>query len=485
MLSLFDIKRMMHPAEEAEPVDDFRILDSWAEYDDNPKKAPDEQSLRYLCYYLETMDPRTGRRVKYYKAICLLRVIRIPESAKQSTAFMNMQGEVLSTAYENEYNLITIIANMRDPALGLMFLYGTQATANTIEEAKIKARDSFIGYYTALTGAFRVLEMRRITAEEAEWLRTKMYNMDYMTVVRGIPKAVHSAEDAGNKGMGGNNLNPDSEGTLEKIIAGMSDFEYVIEVISTPVFMDTLMGWKMRSQEQMTLWNGQLQGTKSLSANISLPMMYMANASQSQGWSKGFTDNTTVSTSVGESFTNTQGQSVGESLSQTIGQTIGQTRGASISNSFSQGLTHTQGLTQTEGLTYTQGTSLTEGFSDTRGVSLTDGVSSNIGQSITDGVSQNSGTSFGQSLGLSQNVSEGTSHGMSYNEGINQSVSQNSSLSQGMNTSQSHGISQGSSYNLSQGQSAGLSHSLGHSQSHRIQPVGECVAVAFLFEFRI
>lgn len=34
--------------------------------------------------------------------------------------------------------------------------------------------------------------------------------------------------------MGGSNINPDSQGTLEEMITGMADYEYVIEVLSTP-----------------------------------------------------------------------------------------------------------------------------------------------------------------------------------------------------------------------------------------------------------
>lgn len=129
-----------------------------------------------------------------------------------------------------------------------------------------------------------------------------MYNMDYLTVVRGIPKANKAGEDAGNKGMGGSNVNPDSQGTLEEIITGMADYEYVLEILSTPVHTDTLMSWQRQSQVEMTDWYGQLQGTKSLSLNLSIPMMYMANASQSQGWSKAYTDANTVSYARGESL---------------------------------------------------------------------------------------------------------------------------------------------------------------------------------------
>ena len=96
------------------------------------------------------------------------------------------------------------------------------------------------------------------------------------------------------------NINPDAQGTLEEIVAGMADYEYVMEILSTPVYMDTLMAWQRISQKEMTEWYGQLQGTKSLSASLSIPMMYMANASQSQGFSKAYTDANTVSSCQGK-----------------------------------------------------------------------------------------------------------------------------------------------------------------------------------------
>ena len=97
-----------------------------------------------------------------------------------------------------------------------------------------------------------------------------------------------------------------SDQTLEEMIEGMADYEYVIEILSTPVYMDTLEAWQRRSQKDMTDWNSHLQGTTSLSFNLSIPMMYMANASQSQGWSKAYTDANTVSTAQGESFSTSE-----------------------------------------------------------------------------------------------------------------------------------------------------------------------------------
>lgn len=260
MLSLFDIKKILSPSRDYMPEDDFRIIQSWAEYDDSSSKTPEERNLDYLCYELEVMNPDTGERTHFYKAIKMARVIRLPANAKQSTAFMDMQEQVLAGVHEQNYNLITVIANIIRPvALGLLYLYGVQGVSDSLEEAKAKAHSDFLGFIGMMQGTFRVLEMKNVEAQETEWLREKMYNMDYLTVVRGIPKANKAGEDAGNRGMGGNNLNPDSQGTLEEMITGMADYEYVIEILSTPVYMDTLMGWQRRSQKEMTDWYGQLQ----------------------------------------------------------------------------------------------------------------------------------------------------------------------------------------------------------------------------------
>lgn len=444
MISLFEIKKLLNSNKESVPEDDFRVIQSWAEYDDNSSKSPEERNLEYLCYELEVMNPDTGEVTHFYKAIKFARIIRLPANAKQSTAFMDMQQDVLAGVYEGNYNFITVIANVIKPVpLGLLYLYGVQGVSKDLDEAKRICNSDFLGFIGMMQGTFRVLEMKVAEAQETEWLREKMYNMDYLTMVRGIPFANKAGEDAGNKGMGGQNVNPDSEGTLEEIITGMADYEYVIEVLSTPVYMDTLQGWQRQSQKEMTDWYNQLQGQTSLSFNLSIPMMYMANASQSQGWSKAYTDANTVSSSQGESFTTSQGQSIGESLSQTFGQTVGHTEGTTLTNSISHGVTESQGVNFGE--TIGHDTTVSLGNSQNMGTSSNTGTSSNISQN----------------LGQSQNVSS----------------SQSQTLAQGHNTSNSQSLSQGTSYNVSHGENVGTSHNVSQGQSMGVtQSVGTNVS---------
>lgn len=473
MLSLFEIKRILSPEKTSIPTDDFRIIQSWAEYDDTSSKAPENRNLEYLCYELEVMNPDTGERTHFYKAVKFARVIRLPANAKQSTAFMDMQEQVLAGVHECNCNMITVIANIIKPvSLGLLYLYGIQGVSKDLEEAKNIAHHDFLSFIAMMQGTFRVLEMKVVEAQETEWLREKMYNMDYLTVVRGIPKANKAGEDAGNRGMGGSNLNPESQGTLEEIITGMADYEYVIEILSTPVYMDTLMGWQRQSQKEMTEWYSQLQGQKSLSMNLSIPMMYMANASQSQGFSKAYTDANTVSYSQGENFSQTQGQSVGESLSQTFARSVGHTEGQSLTNSFTQGTTSSQGISSGFGASYNegvnQGLSMNQNFGTSQGVntSQSEGMSEGTNVSQTHGFSQ--GSSYNVSQG--QNVSQSHNISQSQNIGFNQSQSVNignsANYSQSSGSSLSHGISEGFNYGQSYGLSNSQSNNLGYNSSH-------------------
>ena len=83
MFSFFQVKTLLNSKkQDTAPEDDFRIIDSWAVYDDDPGKSPNERPLLYMCYELETVDPETGKTIRFYKALKFVRVIRIPASAR-------------------------------------------------------------------------------------------------------------------------------------------------------------------------------------------------------------------------------------------------------------------------------------------------------------------------------------------------------------------------------------------------------------------
>lgn len=444
MLSVFDLKRILNRSKPT-ATNDIRIVDSWAEYDETEKCSIEERKLKYLCYELETMNPETGEQQRIYKALCFARVIRLPKDAKQSLSFMDMHEQLLSGVYERQYNMVTIICNIIRPvALGLLYLYGVQGVGRDIETAKEIAHRDFLGLLSMLQGTYRVLEMRILQAQESEWLRGKMYGMEHITAIRGIPQANRGGENAGNKGFGGKNLNPQSQGTIEEIVSGLSDYEYAIEILSSPVKIETLKAWAIRTQEDITSWNDQLQGVKAVSMNLSMPMMFAANMGQSQGSSHAYTDADSVSFSQNESYSTGYGESVGKSLSESISESFGKTSGISETQSLSQSHSISQG--QSIGSTFGQSFGLSDGVSSNQSQGQTIGINSSAGQNINE--------SFGKSEGTSYNLSQGHNVGTSHSIG----------------NSQGFGISQGESYGTSSGVSVGSSvnHSIGNSISENI-----------------
>ena len=476
MLSVRDIQSIINPYKNTMPVDDFRLLNTWAEYKNEPGKSVNDRTLDYLCYEMETINPSTGEKLHVFKAIKFVRITRLPKGAKQSTSLMTMHSQLLSGIYSEQMNFITVIANMINPPLGLLFLYGVQGVADNIEDARQIANSNFYGLTSMLQGTYRVLGFSELRAEESEWLREKMFAMDYITVVRGIPKASESGEDGGNKGMGGKNVNPDSQGTLEELIAGMSDYEYVLQVLSTPVALNTLRGWLNQTEKEMTIWYDQLQGTKSLSFNISIPMMFMASNSATSGTSQAYTNADTVSYSQGESYNTSYGENVGQSLSETFGQSYGVSHGTSVTDSISQSHSISQGTSigesfgQTVGQSY--GTSVGQNVGQSFDTGYGQSVGSSTGQSSGQSVGQSYGESLGSSTGQSYGVSSGQSLGQSYGESLGSSTGQSYGTSSGQTFGTSQGLSYGQSNGLTFGQSAGSS--IGHSQGTTLgQSIGE------------
>jgi hypothetical protein len=503
MITSADIRRIITSRQHIEPSDDFRIIDSWTEYSSGGSKPVPEQTVDYICFELEVADPVTGEKSHIFKAIQFCRVRRLPKSAKESRSLMDMHTQVLSSVWENEINFVTVIANIMEPVpIGLLFLYGVQGVGNDIEEAKEKAHNDFLGLIGSLQGTYRVLELSRLTSEESEWLKEKMYSMKYITAVRGIPKSHNEGVDV-SKGVGNSKsqANPDGQATLEELIVGMVDYEYVIEIISTPVYTDTLKSWSLRTEQDMTDWYGQLQGTKGYSFNLSIPMMYMANQSTSSGWSQAYTDAESVSYNEGTSFTTSYGENTGTSLSESFGTSTGHTDGISSgeSVSFSHSVTEGDTVGHTEGTTvgHTEGVTVgdTIGHSDSYTEGITEGVTHGITHGTTDGVTTgvtdgttvgntightvghsegNSfthtvGNSYGESFGDSHSVSEnwGNSHSDSVNNGTStsHSLSDSASWSDSFGESSSHGTSHSTSVSNSESESFGTSRSEGYSES--------------------
>ena len=477
-----------------DPTDDFRIVRTWKEYTD------DRKFMKYLMYELEMME-ENGNVVHFYKAVKFTRIIRLPKSAKQSESFMDMHGQVLAAIWERNIKLLTIIANLLKPVpLGLLYLYGVQGVSTTPEESKAIADKDFVGLCSVLQGTYRVLEHRTLTYDELEWLHEKMYTMDRLTVVRGIPKAKSGGVDVGDKGMGGKNVNADSQDTTEEYISGMSDREYVLQIISSPVKSEHLERWLGQTAREMTRWYKQLQGNTSMNFSLSIPMMYMANLGASEGWNHSYTEADSVTDTVGSSISSSVSDSVGHSISDTIGESIGHTTGTTIGEttgtshgisegttsmeSFGESTSHTDGVSNSvsvgESIGGNDSVSHNVSVSENVGISHTQGITESQSESITNSVSQSE--SITESIAQSQtesvnttetvgvNGSQSISQGESYTTGINNSVSVSESQGQTANITQTQTVGQNSSVTVTEGtnQSASVNGSSGWSSTETV-----------------
>ena len=449
-----------------DPTDDFRIVRTWKEYTD------DRKFMKYLMYELEMME-ENGSVVHFYKAVKFTRIIRLPKSAKQSESFMDMHGQVLAAIWERNIKLLTIIANLLKPVpLGLLYLYGVQGVSTTPDEAKAIADKDFVGLCSVLQGTYRVLEHRTLTYDELEWLHEKMYTMDRLTVVRGIPKAKSGGVDVGDKGMGGKNVNADSQDTTEEYISGMSDREYVLQIISSPVKSEHLERWLGQTAREMTRWYKQLQGNTSMNFSLSIPMMYMANLGASEGWNHSYTEADSVTDTVGSSISSSVSDSVGHSIGDTVGESIGHTTGTTVGETTGTSHGISEGTTSME--SFGESTSHTDGTSNSVSVGESIGGSDSVSHNVS--VSENVGISHTQ--GITESQSESIANSVSQSESITESIAQsqtesvNTTETVGVNGSQS--VSQGESYTAGVNNSTSISESMGQTANvTQTQTVGQ------------
>lgn len=439
--------------------DDITVLNNSIEYDEN-------RNLKYLLYEMLIKDTG-GKMVKIFKAIKLIRIIRLPKSVKQEVNFMEKHSEILGACWERQLNLVTVISNILEPvALGLLHCYGVQAVSTDLNEAKRIANDDMIALQGALQGSYRTMEYKDLSSDEAEWLRDKISSMKNLSILRGLPQA-KNAPGEGGQGLGGRNLNPDTMETTEELVAGLSDREYVIMSISSPVNEDVLTKWLTVCSKENTKWQSQMQGTSSLNFGLSIPMMFMGNLGASQGWSEGSSQSENYGNSLSESDSTSFSESFGDSTSSSHSNSEGWSQGWSQGNSENVGMGTSDGTSTSnsisDGLSHSNTNSSSNGYTHSDGVSHTD--STGTSQTISQGTSESSGYSHGTSTSYSVSQGTSSSNGTSYGQanGYSQNTSEGYGYSSGRNFSNSTGESHGFSAHNSGSTSSSTSNSVGAS----------------------
>lgn len=437
--------------------DDLQVLDSYIEYDK-------ENQAKFLMFNIRVKEENEEEWTEMWKAVKLLRIKSIPRRFREEEQLLTTWDDVLIGMHDKDVNFITLMANILKPErIGLVFCYGIQSVAETAEEAQKMASAGYQALAQTLMGNFSQIEFRTLTRQEADWIDRQMRQMKHLLMLRGIPRPRKSAGQSATRGFGGTDANTKSEEQNEEFLRGMSETEYLLLLLTSPVGFSDLQRWLQITSRELGKYKSEMQGARGITAGLSLPIVFMGNLGSAFG--QNFGETNTFGHAVGLSETNSTGFSYNQGVSESISSS--HSEGVSKSESISQGESHTYGTSQSEGLSYSEGASYTEGVSRSDSVSSSQGLSHTLGQSYTDGYSQGvSGTySFGESETLSSGISQGISesYGTSQSTGLSQSYG--TSESYGQSNSLSSGYSNGYSQNWSTGYSEGVSDSIGTSQT--------------------
>lgn len=450
----------------------------------------DNGKLKYFLFdFSKKVGPNQYERI--FKAINLVKLRRMPKKDIQLASFLEMQTGVITGYYMNQINFIQIVANICKPTkYGLIFSYGAQGVSNvSIEEAKKSCDLQLSAMEHSITGTFRTLEYMDLNAEEGRWIFQKIGGMNDMVVVRGIPAPKNSPGKVLTQTFTAQ-INAETEEQTEEFLLGMDDYEYLMVLTATSVDPAVISKWKEAMLKEQTYWASIQKGNKSMSAGLSMPMVYAANMGASQGWgtnsgqsfgenygtnyshstgsnqsfSSGISHNVGTGTSLSNSLSQSHGESYGESLGSSKGVSIGQGHSIGTSEGLSSGISHStsQGTSYGQNVGHNYG--INSGSSESSGISTNESSGTNSGSTSSTGGSSGTSSSGGVSINSGNGKSDGTSTGFGVLDGLF-NASQNSGTNSSDGVTVSNGNNSSSGSNWSSGTNQGSSSSSGSGSS--------------------
>ncbi len=421
--------------------DDLQIHRSWRTY------APDQpDAVHAFCYELSQRDAHEEDYTRYYKALRLLRVTRVPRYLRQqgSTSpelVYSQQRDLLAALREQQILFTNLIA--KSPDLPLVFAWGVQAVGATPEQAIEAADEAYAVLERQVDGTYQQLEYAPISVEDAESLVRYQQTWDHVAVGRGRPLPQGLGHHGPSAWLDGSRTDVESTAQqLETFIRGMGERSFMLSLVTTPVSpAEMTAAWRNVTKRLSDVRSNQ-QGTRSFTAGVALPLGMGLSDGTSAGESH--SEGTAAAETAADSLSQARTTGVSESLSQ------GQTYGVSDSISVAQSISQSDGRSVSLADSVTHGASLTESASLGESLSqgLTVGETIQVGESIASGASVASGESVQASASTGESVSVG------------ETVSQTATV--GQSASASQGVSQ--SQSVTQGQSAGVTQSVGATQ---------------------
>lgn len=442
---------------------DIRIIKSWIDYDTKKDK---------MNYMLIEYEIQNGDEILHlFKVIKMVRLIRLPDTLKQSTQLMAIHSQLLSSLWSNNTKFISIIARINncepDIPLGLIQIYGVQGIGTTFEEALQEAEDQFQGLIAALQGNYRTMEFRYLNMKEAEWLKEKMTSVKYLQVIRGIPNAKRASAERSIKGFGNTDTDASSEETSEQFAIGLADHDFIAVCIATPVAYDVLESWLTQVSKKQTQWISRMQGTTNMSAGINIPIVFAANLGATLGYSDGYSEGHSYSHGVNDSYSYGTNESLAHSTSISQGHSV--STGENLGHNFSHSVNDSVGTNDSYGRS--EGTNTNISASDSYNTSNSIGYSQNhsnttgTSTSIGENISHSTGVSTNEGYSLSKGTSESFNHSISQSHQISESAGQSKSYGTSVSDSTNYSTSHGSSYTHSKGNSTSFSQGISHGIS--------------------
>ena len=207
--------------------------------------------LDHLWFHLEEGERR------YFKVVCLNLLTYLPRETRETMTVLEKTRKLLKGIYTAQVYLLYLVANVTDPPLGVVQIYGVQALADELDDA-IRAARRGLGAVRAAMANFEQSRLKPVGLKLAEWLR-RAFEMPLALTVIGHP----DPRTEGAKGMmvGGGQ----SESRVGEI--GLQQNEYLFRGMAAEKheFLNVVLVSRMGNGDQSGLYRLQERVAQELS----------------------------------------------------------------------------------------------------------------------------------------------------------------------------------------------------------------------------
>jgi len=310
-----------------------------------------------------------------YRVVRLAQLRFIPMEARADAGLLQKMRTVLRGLYGSQVDLIYLVAGIFDPPVGILQCYGVASFDTNLETAIETSRHNLAALKAGLAGAFRQIRLAPLDTRLCQWIFSAFSEMKHSVVTVGHPDPRESARSAPSAAF----RNPLTDGNSsahqfslqqnEILFRGMADLkeEFLFLVLTSPIGIEAITQTLAGLAEHTASWASWQSGSRSASFGISLPAILSGalahNASLGYSDSDGSSHSDGTAHSAGLANTDGSAESIGHASSRGWSHMVG------VSDSVTEGVSHTTGKAVTDGSAHTESQSVTDGSSHTDGSS--------------------------------------------------------------------------------------------------------------------